>query len=109
MYCHHATRIQFVDELAGKMSDRRFAIIIDEAHNSTVGRNLMAIQNAVGGGLDNDVAVLGGLKVKELLLKLDELRVSARANSEEDFAIAYYDCGEDVLYDGLNQNNKFFG
>ena len=71
---------------------------------------IIAIVNArVGGGLDNDVVVMSGLQVKELLLKLDELRVNARANSEEDFAIAYYDRGEDVLYDGLNQNNKFFG
>ena len=39
----------YVDELAGKLCDRRFAVIIDEAHNSTAGRNLLAIQNAVGG------------------------------------------------------------
>ena len=63
----------------------------------------------VGGGLDEDVAVMGGLQVKELLLKLDALKASARVNSEEDFAIAYYDRGEDVLYEGLEQNNKFFG
>ena len=31
------------------------------------------------------------------------------ANTEEDFAIAFYDLGEDVLYEGLNQNNQFFG
>ena len=36
-------------------------------------------------------------------------KASAMANSEEDFAIAYYDSGEDVLYEGLEQNNKFFG
>jgi type I restriction enzyme R subunit len=48
----------YVDELAGKLNDRRFAVIIDEAHNSTAGRNLMAIQNAVGGeqaGADEDI------------------------------------------------------
>lgn len=71
---------------------------------------IIAIVNArVGGILDDDVAVLGGLQVKELLLKLDALWASAQANTEEDFAIAYFDKGEDVLYDGLNQNNQFFG
>ena len=71
---------------------------------------IIATVNArVGGALDEDAVVLSGLQVKELLLHNDSLRDSARANSEEDFAIAYYDRGEDVLYDGLNQNNQFFG
>lgn len=71
---------------------------------------IIAVVNArVGGELDSDVVVLNGLQVKELLLRTDELRVSALANNEEDFAIAYFDKGEDVLYEGLNQNNKFFG
>ena len=34
---------------------------------------------------------------------------TAIANNEDDFAIAHFDKGEDVLYDGLNQHNKFFG
>jgi hypothetical protein len=65
----------------------------------------------LGGGVSAAEAMkgLGGLQVKELLLKLDALKASARVNSEEDFAIAYYDRGEDVLYEGLEQNNKFFG
>ena len=71
---------------------------------------ILAIVNArVGGGLDDDVAALGGLQVKELLLKQADLKASALANSEEEFEIAYFDTGEDVLYEGLNQNNKFFG
>lgn len=71
---------------------------------------IIATVNArVGGDLDSDIVVLNGLQVKELLLRTDELRASALANSEEDFAIAYFDKGEDVLYEGLNQNNRFFG
>ena len=71
---------------------------------------IIATVNArVGGGLDEDTVVLSGLQVKELLLHNDSLRASARANSEEDFSIAYFDRGEDVLYEGLNQNNQFFG
>ena len=63
----------------------------------------------VGGGLDSDVAMVTGLQIKELLLKVEALKASAMANSEDDFSIAYYDSGEDVLYDGLQQNNQFFG
>jgi type I restriction enzyme R subunit len=71
---------------------------------------IIATVNArIGGDLDSDVVVLNGLQVKELLLMADELKASALANSEEDFAIAYFDKGEDVLYEGLNQNNRFFG
>ena len=71
---------------------------------------IIAVVNArVGGGLDEDVAMVTGLQIKELLLKVEALKASAKANSEVDFAIAYYDSGEDVLYDGLQQNNQFFG
>ena len=71
---------------------------------------IISIVNArVGGDLDADVALLSGLQIKELLLKTVGLEESAKANTEEDFAIAYYDKGEDVLYDGLTQNNRFFG
>ena len=71
---------------------------------------IIAVVNArVGGDLDSDVVVFNGLQVKELLLRTDELKASALANNEEDFAIAYFDKGEDVLYEGLNQNNRFFG
>ena len=70
---------------------------------------VIAIVNARVGRLDNDVAMLGALQIKELLLKVDALKASAMANTEEDFAIAYYDSGEDVLYEGLQQNNQFFG
>ncbi len=71
---------------------------------------IIAVVNArVGGDLDSDIVLLNGLQVKELLLKADELKASAMANNEEDFAIAYFDKGEDVLYEGLNQNNRFFG
>lgn len=71
---------------------------------------IIAVVNArVGGILDADVAMVTGLQIKELLLKVDALKASAMANNEEDFAIAYFDSGEDVLYDGLQQNNQFFG
>lgn len=63
---------------------------------------IIAIVNiSAGGGLDTDVALVTGLQIKESLLKDDTLKASAKANSEEDFAIACYDSGEDVLYDGL--------
>ena len=47
----------YVDELAGTLNDRRFAVIIDEAHNSTAGRDMAAIHAAVGGeNTENDDA-----------------------------------------------------
>lgn len=39
----------YIDELAGKLSDRRFAVIIDEAHSSTAGRILASAEMALGG------------------------------------------------------------
>lgn len=40
--------------------------------------------------------------------KSEELKTSAKNNSEQDFEFAYFDHVDDTLIDGLEQNQDFF-
>ena len=40
--------------------------------------------------------------------KSEELKTSAKNNSEQDFEFAYFDHVDDALIDGLEQNQDFF-
>lgn len=41
-------------------------------------------------------------------MKSEKLRISARNNTEKDFEYAYFDDIDDVLIEGLSQNQDFF-
>lgn len=61
-----------------------------------------------GKSLDNDVITKAVLQIKDLLLKSEKLRTSARNNTEKDFEFNYYDDMDDALVEGLSQNQDFF-
>ena len=48
------------------------------------------------------------LQIKDILLKSDKLRESARNNTEKDFEFAYFDDIDEALLQGLSQNQDFF-
>ena len=48
------------------------------------------------------------LQIKDLLMKSDDLKASARNNTEKDFEFAYFDNIDDALIEGLSQNQDFF-
>ena len=66
------------------------------------------INSRAGKKYDNDVAVKAMLQIKDILLKSDELKASALANSENDFEFTYFDNIDDALVEGLSQNQDFF-
>lgn len=66
------------------------------------------INSKTGKGYDNDVAVKAMLQIKDLLLKSDKLKASAKTNTEKDFEFAYYDNIDNALIEGLSQNQDFF-
>ena len=70
---------------------------------------LAEVNARAGGILDNDVAARSVMQVKDLLMKDEGLARAARANSEQDFELAYFARAEDALYDGLAQNKEFYG
>ena len=46
--------------------------------------------------------------IKDIMMKSEELKASAKNNTEKDFEFAYFDNIDDALIEGLNQNQDFF-
>ncbi len=67
------------------------------------------INSIAGKEYDNDVAVKAMLQIKDIMMKSDKLKTSAKNNTEKDFEFAYYDNIDDALIEGLEQNQDFFG
>lgn len=76
--------------------EKRLSDIISEVNSKT------------GKSFDNDVAVKAALQIKDLMMKNEDLKASARNNTVKDFEFAYFDNIDDALIDGRNQNQEFF-
>lgn len=76
--------------------EKRLSEIIDEI-NSRTGKNY-----------DNDVVVKSMLQIKDILMKSDKLKTSAKNNTQKDFEFSYFDNIDDALIEGLSQNQDFF-
>lgn len=66
------------------------------------------INSIAGKEYDNDVAVKAMLQIKDIMMKSEKLKRSAKNNTEKDFEFAYFDNIDDALIEGLEQNQDFF-
>ena len=66
------------------------------------------INSRTGKQYDNDVAIKAMFQIRDLLKKSTSLRECAKANTEQDFAFPYYESADNVLIEGLLQNQDFF-
>jgi len=48
------------------------------------------------------------LQIRDLLLKSEKLKTSARNNTVKDFEFTYFDDIDNALIEGLSQNQDFF-
>lgn len=48
------------------------------------------------------------LQIKNIMMKSEKLKTSAKNNTEKDFEFAYFDNIDDALIEGLEQNQDFF-
>ncbi len=76
-----------------------------EKHLSEI---IAEINSRTGKNYDNDVAVKSMLQVRDIMMKSDTLKKSAKNNTEKDFEFSYYDSIDDALIEGLSQNQDFF-
>lgn len=67
------------------------------------------INAKTGSKYDVDVATTAAMQIRDIMMKSDELRTSAKNNSENDFKFSYFSNVEDALIEGLGQNQGFFG
>lgn len=66
------------------------------------------INSVTGRSYNDDVAVKAMLQIKDIMMKSDKLKTSAKNNTEKDFEFAYFDNIDDALIEGLEQNQDFF-
>lgn len=64
--------------------------------------------DVTGRNYDNDVAIKAALQIRDIMKKSEELKTSAKNNTEQDFEFAFFDHVDDALIDGLEQNQDFF-
>ena len=83
-------------------------IVLTPAKQERLSAIIAEINSRTGKSYDNDVAVKAMLQIKDLLMKSEDLKASARNNTEKDFEFAYFDNIDDALIEGLSQNQDFF-
>lgn len=66
------------------------------------------INSRMGKSYNNDVAIKAMLQIRDILLKSEKLKASAKNNSEKDFEFSYFDNIDNALIEGLDQNQDFF-
>lgn len=81
---------------------------LTEAKEERLSQIIAEINSKTGKGYDNDVAVKAMLQIRDILLKSDKLKISAKNNTEKDFEFSYFDDIDDALIEGLSQNQDFF-
>ena len=81
---------------------------LSEAKVERLSQIIADINSRTGKSYDTDVAVKAMLQIKDILMKSDRIRTSAKSNTEKDFEFTFYDGIDDALIEGLEQNQDFF-
>lgn len=81
---------------------------LTEAKEERLSQIIAEINSRTGKSYDNDVAVKAMLQIRDIMLKSEKLKTSAKNNSEKDFELSYFDNIDDALIEGLDQNQDFF-
>ena len=83
-------------------------LTLTPAKEERLSQIIAEINSRTGKSYDNDVAVKAMLQIRDIMLKSDKLKTSAKNNSEKDFEFSYFDNIDDALIEGLDQNQDFF-
>ena len=83
-------------------------IVLTVQKTEKLSQIIAEINSKTGKAYDNDVAIKAMLQIRDIMMKSEELRASAKNNTEKDFEFAYFDNIDDALIEGLNQNQDFF-
>ena len=82
--------------------------VLSEDKEKKLSEIIAEINSIAGKTYNNDVAVKAMLQIRDIMLKSDKLKTSAKNNTEKDFEFAYFDNIDDALIEGLEQNQDFF-
>lgn len=82
--------------------------VLPEEKEKKLSEIIAEINSIAGKSFDNDVAVKAMLQIKDIIMKSEKLKTSAKNNTSKDFEFAYFDNIDDALIEGLEQNQDFF-
>ena len=83
-------------------------IILPDDKFQKLSEIIAQINSRTGKNYDNDVVVKAMLQIRDIMLKSDKLKTSAKNNTVKNFELAYFDSVNDALIEGLSQNQDFF-
>ncbi|KAA9240375.1 type I restriction endonuclease subunit R [Aerococcus tenax] len=84
-------------------------IVLPEDKKERLSEIIADINAKTGADYDVDLATNAAMQVRDIMLKSEELKTSAKNNTESDFKFSYFSNVEDALIEGLGQNQGFFG
>ena len=83
-------------------------IVLSQQKKERLSQIIEEINSRTGKKYDSDVAVKAMLQIKDIMMKSEQLKASAKNNTEKDFEFAYFEGIDDALIEGLSQNQDFF-
>jgi type I restriction enzyme R subunit len=83
-------------------------VIIGPDERKRLSKIIEEINARYNKSLITDVAIKAALQVKDILMKDERLKASARTNTLKDFHFTYDDSVDDALVDGYDQNEDFY-
>ncbi|GMO43760.1 MAG: DEAD/DEAH box helicase family protein [Treponemataceae bacterium] len=83
-------------------------VIIGPDERKRLSKIIEEINAAYDKHFDTDVVTKAALQVKDILMKDERLRASAKTNTLKDFHFTYNDSVDDALVDGYDQNEEFY-
>ena len=84
-------------------------IVLTPQKTEKLSQIIAELNSRTGKNYDCDVAVKAMLQIRDIMMKSEDLKTSARNNPEEEFVeFSYYDAIDAALTDGLEQNLQFF-
>lgn len=101
------TKEKFVAQPIVKLATAE-SFSLTEAKEERLSQIIAEINSRTGKSYDNDVAVKAMLQIRDILLKSERLKTSAKNNTVKDFEFSYFDDIDDALIEGLSQNQDFF-
>lgn len=81
---------------------------LTEEKEERLSQIIAEINSRTGKAYDNDIAVKAMLQIRDILLKSEKLKTSAKNNTVKDFEYSYFDDIDDALIESLSQNQDFF-
>ncbi len=83
-------------------------IDLPEVKREKLSEIIAEINAKTGSNYDVDVATNAAMQIRDIMMKSDTLKTSAKNNTEDDFKFSYFSNIEDALIEGLDQNQGFF-